>query len=68
MKDRFYSDIENKEIEGLDDLEDVDFIKIKEKDSIYYSQIGMNFSLTKTASTLSRAKKYLSEELEEIKF
>ncbi|MBR1619214.1 hypothetical protein IJ674_04905 [bacterium] len=64
----FYSDIENKEIEGLDDLEDVDFIKIKEKDSIYYSQIGMNFSLTKTASTLSRAKKYLSEELEEINF
>lgn len=63
-----YSDIENKEIEGLDDLEDVDFIKIKEKDSIYYSQIGMNFSLTKTASTLSRAKKYLSEELEEINF
>ena len=64
----FYSDIENKEIEGLDDLEDVDFIKLKEKDSIYYSQIGMNFSLTKTASTLSRAKKYLSEELEEINF
>ena len=63
-----YSDIENKEIEGLDDLEDVDVIKIKEKDSIYYSQIGMNFSLTKTASTLSRAKKYLSEELEEINF
>ena len=63
-----YSDIENKEIEGLDDLEDVDLIKVKEKDGIYYSQIGMNFSLTKTASTLSRAKKYLSEELEEIKF
>lgn len=63
-----YSDIENKEIKGLNDLEDVDFIKIKEKDGIYYSQIGMNFSLTKTASTLSRAKKHLSEELEEINF
>lgn len=63
-----YSDIENKEIKGLKNLEDIDFIRIKEKDGIYYSQIGMNFSLTITASTLSRAKKYLSEELEEINF
>ena len=63
-----HSDIDNKEIKGLNNLEDVDFIKIKEKDGIYYSQIGMNFSLTKTASTLSRAKKYLEEELKEINF
>ena len=63
-----YSDIENEEIKGLNDIEDVDFIRIKGKDGIYYSQIGMNFSLTKTASTLSRAKKYLRDELEEIKF
>ena len=57
-----YSDSDNSEISGLEDIEDVDFINIKKDNEKYYSQIGMNFTLTKTAMTLSRAKKYLSEE------
>lgn len=63
-----YSDSDNSEICGFDDIEDVDFINIKKDNEKYYSQIGMNFTLTKTAMTLSRAKKYLSEEIEGIKF
>ena len=63
-----YSDLDNSEISGLEDIEDVDFINIKKDNEKYYSQIGMNFTLTKTAMTLSRAKKYLSEEIEDIKF
>lgn len=63
-----YSDNENSEINGLYNPEDIDFINIKNKDDKYYSNIGMNFTVTKTASTLSRARKYLCEALEEIKF
>lgn len=63
-----YSDSDNSEISGLNDIEDVDFINIKKDNEKYYSQIGMNFTLTKTAMTLSRAKIYLSEEIEDIKF
>lgn len=63
-----YSDSDNSEISGLNDIEGVDFINIKKDNEKYYSQIGMNFTLTKTAMTLSRAKKYLSEAIEDIKF
>lgn len=63
-----YSQCENSSINGLEDFEDIDFINVKNKDNKYYSNIGMNFTLTKTSSTLSRAKKYLCEELEDINF
>ncbi len=63
-----YSEFENSEITGIKELDNIDFINIKHKNDKYYSNIGMNFSLTKTSATLSRAKKYLSEELDEIKF
>lgn len=63
-----YSDFNNEEIIGLNDIEDIDLIKVKQNNKKYYSDYGMSFTITKTAGTLSRAKKYLSEELEEIKF
>lgn len=63
-----YSDNEDSEINGLTDIEDIDFINVKTKDGNYYSNIGVNFAITKTSPTLSRAKKYLCEELEEISF
>lgn len=63
-----YSDGESEEIKGLNDIEDIDFIEVKQNDSSFYSDYGMDFIITKTAGTLSRAKQYLSEELKEIKF
>ena len=63
-----YSDCEDNEIQGISEFEDIDFINVKPKADKYYSCIGMNFTITKTAGTLSRAKQYLSEDLEEIKF
>ena len=62
------SDLDGEEINGLNELEDVDFINVKQKEGKYYSDFGMCFSVTKTAGTLSRAKKYLDEELDGIKF
>ena len=62
------SDLDGEEINGLDEFEDVDFINVKQKDGKYYSDFGMCFSITKTSGTLSRAKKYLCEELDGIKF
>ena len=63
-----YSELNDKEIKNLNCIEDIDFIRVKEKNGKYYSNYGMNFTLTKTAGTLSRAKKYLCEELQDIKF
>ena len=63
-----YSDLDGEEIEGLNEPDDVDFINIKEKNDKYYSDYGMNFTITKTSGTVTRAKKYLCEELDGIKF
>jgi len=63
-----YSELENSEIPLQSDIDDIDFINIKNNNEKYFSNIGMNFTLTKTSSTLSRAKKYLCEELDGIKF
>ena len=60
-----YFDKENKELDFAD-LQDIDFIEPIRKDDKCYSVIGANFTVTKTASTLTRAKKYLSDELEEL--
>ena len=63
-----YSDRENSEINFVEGIEDIDFINVKYKHGKYYSNIGMNFTLTKTSATLSRAKQCLKQELEDIKF
>ena len=58
-----YFDKDNEEM-NFDDLSDTDFVNVKKQNEKYYSEIGANFTLTKTASTISRAKKYLTEEIE----
>ena len=60
-----YFDKENKELDFADS-QDIDFIEAIKKDDKNYSVIGANFTVTKTASTLTRTKKYLSDELEEL--
>ena len=51
---------------NFEDLSDIDFINIKQNNNQYFSTIGFNYTITKTASTISRAKKYLTEEIEEL--
>lgn len=63
-----YSDLDGEEIDGLNELEDIDFINVKRKNDKYYSDYGMNFTATKTSGTITRAKEYLCEELDGIKF
>jgi len=62
----------NKVVTGLDrinDLNDIDFINIrKTTDGKYLTSKDENFVMTKTSSTLNRAKDYLYEELSEITF
>ncbi len=58
-----YFDNDNAEL-NFDDLSDIDFVNVKKQNEKYYSEIGADFTLTKTASTISRAKKYLTEEIE----
>lgn len=62
----------NKKISGLnlvEDINNIDFINInKANNEIYLTVRGANFVLTRTAGTLSRAKKYLYEDLSQISF
>lgn len=62
----------NKIVKGLDmidDIGDVDFISVrKNADGTYLTDKGECFVLTRTASTLSRAKDYLYDDLNQIKF
>jgi phosphoribosylamine-glycine ligase len=62
----------NKTITGLEkveDFENIDFINFKRTPSgEYLTQKGEEFVITRSASTLSRAKKYLYEDLSEIHF
>lgn len=58
-----------KGLENIDDIENIQFINIQKSDEkIFTKAKGAVFSLTRTASTLSRAKKYLYEDLEQITF
>lgn len=52
---------------NFEDTDDIDFINIKQNNNQYFSKIGFNYTITKTASTISRAKKYLAEEIDELK-
>ena len=60
------------EIKGLNFIEDgdnIDFINVKQTpDGKYLTNIGENFVITHTSSTLNRAKKYMYEDLSCIKF
>jgi phosphoribosylamine-glycine ligase len=62
----------NKTIKGLENIEDIsniDFIRLKKTPhGEYLTQKGEEFVITRSASTLSRAKKYLYEDLAEISF
>lgn len=57
------------EVENIEDIDNIDFNTIKQlTPSQYLSQKGENFTLTRTAGTLSRAVSYLYEDLAEINF
>ena len=64
------SRFEQKVIEGLDLVEsDITFFPLKKNNYLEYETIeGRNLVLTKTAKTLSRARKQLYEDIEQIKF
>ena len=64
------SRLEDKTIEGLDLVEsDITYFPIKKNKYLEYQTIeGKNLVLTKTAKTLSRARKHLYEDIELIKF
>ena len=56
-------------LENIEDLENLDFINVKKtNDGKYLTTKGPAFTLTRSAGTLSRARKYLYEDLEEIHF
>ena len=58
-----------KGIDNIDDLDNIQFINIqKSGENLCTKTKGAVFSLTRSASTLSRAKKYLYEDLEQITF
>ncbi len=62
---------QSKEIKGLeliDYIEYVDFIDVKTQNNIFYTKGSKSFVLTRVASTLSRAKNALYEDLNEISF
>ncbi len=62
-----HSRFDNKLIEGIDNIEDIsniDFIR----GNLLQTQKGECFVLTRCANLLSRAKSYLYEDLEQIKF
>ncbi len=62
----------NKKITGFDlveDVDNIDFINVnKANNEVYLTVKGANFVLTRTAGTLSRAKKYLYEDLSQMSF
>lgn len=66
------SRVANKVIKGLDkidNLSNIDFIKVlKTFDNKYLTNKGALFTITHKSSTLSRARKLLYEDLEQIKF
>lgn len=58
-----------KGLDNIDDLDNIQFINIqKSGENLCTKTKGAVFSLTRSASTLSRAKKYLYEDLEQITF
>lgn len=66
------SRLADKEIKGLDavdDIENINYINALKKDNrIFTTNKGAVFTLTRSASTLSRAKEYLYDDLSQIDF
>lgn len=62
---------ENRIIEHLDqteDLDNIDFINIKQENEIYKTIQGPSFTITRCSKTLTRAREYISQDLSVIKF
>lgn len=58
-----------KGFEKIEDINNIDFLNVKKTNNdIYLSLKGPAFTLTKTAATISRARTYLYEDLEQISF
>lgn len=60
--------IEITNINSFDDADCIDFINLKQVNEKYLTTKGQNLVMTKTASTLNRAKLLLYEDLSEFKF
>lgn len=63
--------IENQLIKNLDiseDIDNIDFINVKQEDENYYTHQGNCFAITRMSKTLTRAKEYLAQDLSVIKF
>ncbi len=63
-----YTSKEKTFIPNVKDNDDIDFINAVEKDGHIYTKSGKIFTITKTSSTLSRAKIRLADDIKEIKF
>lgn len=57
-----------KNIDRCEDIDNVDFINVKQDGESYYTLQGNCFSLTRVSKTLTRAKEYLAQDLSVIKF
>ena len=63
--------LENRLINNLDiceDIDNIDFIGIKQNGVNIYTHQGNCFAITRTSKTLTRAKEYLAQDLSVIKF
>ncbi len=63
--------LENRLINNLDiceDIDNIDFIGIKQDGVNIYTHQGNCFAITRTSKTLTRAKEYLAQDLSVIKF
>ncbi len=63
-----FAKAQNKEIKTGDGIDDIDFIDVKKSEDKYFTSGEDILTVTKTASTLTRAKKYLCENINEIYF
>ncbi|MBR1461244.1 hypothetical protein IJ596_06410 [bacterium] len=66
-----FSKKDNTEINGLENTEDInniDFINAEYKDDKYLAKQGAAFTITRTSATLTRAKNFLYEDIQEIDF
>lgn len=51
-----------------EDINNIDFINVKQNSGKYYTNQGACFSITRISKTLTRAKEYLAQDLSVIKF
>lgn len=63
-----YTEKENVQLSNISNNYDIDFVNVIQKDSEIYTKSGINFIITKTAPTLTRAKIKLIDDMKDIKF